>query len=380
MTLSTARRTDDANPTTAGARRGEVVVSDIGLDYNGVPALAETDLHVHAGEFFTLLGPSGSGKTTLLRIIAGLLEPARGTLHIDGKDVTRTPTQKRDIGFVFQNYALFPHLTVAENIEYGLKVRKLPTAKRAARVAEMVELVALGGFSDRYPSQLSGGQQQRVALGRALAQGPRVLLLDEPLGALDRGLREELGAEVRRIQQESNTTAVYVTHDQEEAFILSDRMGVMRDGRICQLGTPEQLYREPKDLFVAKFLGKTNLFPGHITELHGASATVRVGDHEVHARANPAITGDDVVCSVRPEQVVLGGADVPAGLQRLSDAVVTEVRFLGQRRSIRLNASGIACTADLDPAAFVPAIGDRVSLLVRAEEVALVAAELGGGA
>ncbi|SFR83621.1 iron(III) transport system ATP-binding protein/putative spermidine/putrescine transport system ATP-binding protein/thiamine transport system ATP-binding protein [Agromyces sp. CF514] len=382
MTLSTARRARGADATTApatGERRGEVVVSDIGLDYNGVPALADTDLHVHAGEFFTLLGPSGSGKTTLLRIIAGLLDPARGTLHIDGTDVTRTPTQKRDIGFVFQNYALFPHLTVAENIEYGLKVRKLPAAKRAKRVAEMVDLVALGGFADRYPAQLSGGQQQRVALGRALAQNPRVLLLDEPLGALDRGLREELGAEVRRIQQESNTTAVYVTHDQEEAFILSDRMGVMRDGRICQLGTPEQLYREPKDLFVAKFLGKTNLFPGHLVGGDGATATVRVGDHDLVARANPAITGDDVVCSVRPEQLVLGaagsGAAVPAGLSRLAGAVVTEVRFLGQRRSIHLDASGIACSVDLDPALPAPAVGDHVSLLVRPGEVALVAAE-----
>ncbi|MEF3405488.1 ABC transporter ATP-binding protein [Agromyces sp. CCNWLW203] len=374
MTLSTARRTP-GDDTTTGARRGEVLVSSIGLDYNGVPALADTDLHVHAGEFFTLLGPSGSGKTTLLRIIAGLLDPARGALHIDGTDVTRTPTQKRDIGFVFQNYALFPHLTVAENIEYGLKVRKIPGAKRAARVAEMVELVALGGFADRYPSQLSGGQQQRVALGRALAQNPRVLLLDEPLGALDRGLREELGAEVRRIQQESNTTAVYVTHDQEEAFILSDRMGVMRDGRICQLGTPEQLYREPKDLFVAKFLGKTNLFPGRITGLDGARATVQVGAHELTARANPAIVGDDVVCSVRPEQLILGGPEVPAGLQRISEAVITEVRFLGQRRSIHLDAEGVACTADLDPAASVPVVGDRVSLLVRPGEIALVAAE-----
>ncbi|KQM81314.1 ABC transporter ATP-binding protein [Agromyces sp. Leaf222] len=379
MTLSTARRTRGAETPTAGDRRGEVVVSDIGLDYNGVPALADTDLHVHAGEFFTLLGPSGSGKTTLLRIIAGLLDPARGTLHIDGTDVTRTPTQKRDIGFVFQNYALFPHLTVAENIEYGLKVRKIPGAKRAARVAEMVDLVALGGFADRYPAQLSGGQQQRVALGRALAQNPRVLLLDEPLGALDRGLREELGAEVRRIQQESNTTAVYVTHDQEEAFILSDRMGVMRDGRICQLGTPEQLYREPKDLFVAKFLGKTNLFPGQITGLDGARAAVRVGGNDLVARANPAIIGDDVVCSVRPEQLILGaagsGSAVPAGLQRIADAAITEVRFLGQRRSIHLDADGIACSVDLDPAAPAPAIGDRVALLVRPGEIALVAAE-----
>jgi ABC-type Fe3+/spermidine/putrescine transport system ATPase subunit len=375
MTLSTARPKNGSTGPAAGERRGEVLVSSIGLDYNGVPALADTDLLVHAGEFFTLLGPSGSGKTTLLRIIAGLLDPARGALHIDGIDVTRTPTQKRDIGFVFQNYALFPHLTVAQNIEYGLKVRKLPAAARASRVAEMVELVALGGFADRYPSQLSGGQQQRVALGRALAQGPRVLLLDEPLGALDRGLREELGAEVRRIQQESNTTAVYVTHDQEEAFILSDRMGVMRDGRICQLGTPEQLYREPNDLFVAKFLGKTNLFPGRLLAVDGQTASVRVGDHTVVARANPAILGDDVVCSVRPEQLVLGTDEAPGELQRLSHAVVTEVRFLGQRRSIHLDASGVTCTADLDPAAPVPVVGDRVSLLVRAGEIALVAAE-----
>ncbi|GAA1510900.1 ABC-type Fe3+/spermidine/putrescine transport system ATPase subunit [Agromyces terreus] len=386
MSISTASRPNGANAdgsaATAGDRRGEVVVSDIGLDYNGVPALADTDLHVHAGEFFTLLGPSGSGKTTLLRIIAGLLDPARGTLHIDGTDVTRTPTQKRDIGFVFQNYALFPHLTVAENIEYGLKVRKLPAAKRAARVAEMVDLVALGGYADRYPAQLSGGQQQRVALGRALAQNPRVLLLDEPLGALDRGLREELGAEVRRIQQESNTTAVYVTHDQEEAFILSDRMGVMRDGRICQLGTPEELYREPKDLFVAKFLGKTNLFPGRLTGTDAGSAHVRVGDHDLTARANPAIAGADVVCSVRPEQLILGGAGaaVPAGLQRIADAAITEVRFLGQRRSIHLDADGIACSVDLDPAAPAPAVGDRVSLLVRPGEIALVAAEPAAGA
>ncbi|MRX44630.1 ABC transporter ATP-binding protein [Agromyces kandeliae] len=377
MTLSTLRRANGPHAAAVGERRGEVVVSDIGLDYNGVPALADTDLHVHAGEFFTLLGPSGSGKTTLLRIIAGLLDPARGTLHIDGTDVTRTPTQKRDIGFVFQNYALFPHLTVAENIEYGLKVRKLPAAKRAARVAEMIELVALGGYAGRYPAQLSGGQQQRVALGRALAQNPRVLLLDEPLGALDRGLREELGAEVRRIQQESNTTAVYVTHDQEEAFILSDRMGVMRDGRIVQLGTPEQLYREPKDLFVAKFLGKTNLFPGRLTGRDGASALVRVGDHDLAARANPAIQGEDVVCSVRPEQLVLGAVGDPAqpGLERLAAATVTEVRFLGQRRSIHLDADGIACAADLDPSAPVPVAGEHVSLLVRPGEVALVAAE-----
>ncbi|CAO1649226.1 ABC transporter ATP-binding protein [Salinibacterium sp. NSLL150] len=361
--------------TASHSRRGQVFASGIGLDYNGNVALDNASVEVHAGEFFTLLGPSGSGKTTLLRIIAGLLEPQRGTISIDDADVTDVDTQHRDIGFVFQNYALFPHLTVAENIEFGLKVRKVKSVARAARLAEMIELVALGGLGDRYPAQLSGGQQQRVALGRALAQRPRVLLLDEPLGALDRALRQDLGAEIRRIQREAQTTAVYVTHDQDEAFILSDRMGVMRDGKVSQIGTPEELYRAPKDLFVARFLGKTNLFEAEVLSESSEGAVVRIGDHQVTARPGVPGGSSSVYCSVRPEQIVLSGDVVPEGHHKLTTGVVTDSRFLGQRQSVRIATDSMECSADLDPYGQIPAVGERVTLSVRIGESALVPRE-----
>jgi ABC-type Fe3+/spermidine/putrescine transport system ATPase subunit len=358
-------------------RRGQVEAHGIGFDFAGIPALDNADLTVQAGEFFTLLGPSGSGKTTLLRIIAGLLEPQRGRIEIDGDDVTRMPTQKRDIGFVFQNYALFPFLTVAENIEFGLKLRRVAPTLRAKRVAEMIELVALGGLGDRYPAQLSGGQQQRVALGRALAQRPRVLLLDEPLGALDRRLRQELGAEIRRIQQEAETTAIYVTHDQEEAFILSDRVGVMYGGLIHQIGTPADLYQQPTDLFVAQFVGETNLFDG-VVVAHTAIATlVRVGDSTVAAQLAPSLNqGDAVYCSIRPEQLLLHrGSTVPPGdraLQHLGEAQTKDIRFLGQRSRVRLTATGGTFIAELDPAEAMPIVGAPVAMYARAGCAVLV--------
>jgi ABC-type Fe3+/spermidine/putrescine transport system ATPase subunit len=354
--------------------RGSVVAHGVGVDFNGVPALVDADLTVRAGEFFTLLGPSGSGKTTLLRIIAGLLDADRGSITIDERNVTKVPTQKRDIGFVFQNYALFPHLTVAQNIEFGLKVHKVSAPARAKRVKEMVELVALGGLGDRYPGQLSGGQQQRVALGRALAQRPSVLLLDEPLGALDRNLRQDLGAEIRRIQQESGTTAVYVTHDQEEAFILSDRIGVMRDGVIQQLGTPAEIYSSPQDLFIAKFLGKTSIFDGTVVSNGTTETVVAIGDHQLVARASTFSPGERVLCSVRPEQIVVNdaAAGIPAGHNVLSHAVVTESRFLGQRQSVSFDANGTRCDADIDPHGAVPAVGDHVVLSVRPGMGALI--------
>ena len=370
-TISPAARPTAPAPSLAGT--GRVTASGVGLAFNGVTALADTDLTVNAGEFFTLLGPSGSGKTTLLRIIAGLLEADRGSIRIDDRDVTRVPTQQRDIGFVFQNYALFPHLTVAQNIEFGLKVRRIDRTSRAKRVAEMVELVSLGGLADRYPGQLSGGQQQRVALGRALAQNPRVLLLDEPLGALDRNLRQELGAEVRRIQQESGTTAIYVTHDQEEAFILSDRMGVMRDGEITQLGTPAEIYSAPESLFIAKFLGKTSILPGIVVESDAARTLVRIGSHQVAARPSGFSAGERVLCSVRPEQMVVSGAgEAPAGHDILASGVVTGSRFLGQRHSVVVDVDGSVCSADLDPYGALPAVGERVRLAVRSGQTALV--------
>lgn len=354
--------------------RGEVTATAVGLDYDGKPALDDANLHVDAGEFFTLLGPSGSGKTTLLRIIAGLLDATRGRVDIDGDDVTHIPTQRRDIGFVFQNYALFPHLTVAQNIEFGLKVRRLDAAARHRRVQEMLELVALEGLGDRSPGQLSGGQQQRVALARALAQAPRVLLLDEPLGALDRALRQDLGAEVRRIQRQSNTTAIYVTHDQDEAFILSDRMGVMRDGKICQIGRPEDIYRSPADLFVARFLGQANLLDVAILDRSHDVFTVSRGEFRVRARASERITDGAATCVVRPEQIALC-AEVPhEGYDLIGRGEVTVSRFLGQRHSVHISMGDTEITADLDPYGPVPKPGDMVGACVRAGHAALIPA------
>jgi len=362
------------------SRRGEVVAHGVRFEFDGVPALRDVDLHVRAGEFFTLLGPSGSGKSTLLRIVAGLLDPVRGSVHIDDRDVTFVPTQRRDIGFVFQNYALFPHLTVAENIEFGLKARRVEATQRRQRVDEMIALVSLHGLGHRYPGQLSGGQQQRVALGRALAQRPRVLLLDEPLGALDRRLRQELGAEVRRIQQEAETTAIYVTHDQEEAFVLSDRVGVMRGGLIHQIGTPQELYRRPLDLFVARFLGETNLFDSEVVAQDGGTTRVRIGAGVIDCQRNDALNvGDPAHCAMRPEQVRVTrstNSEMTTGrFQPFGSAIVIESRFLGQRHRVKLTIGGQTCTADLDPSGDIPEVNETVGLSIAAGLAALVERE-----
>src|SRR3954451_2012217 len=238
-------------------------------EYGEHVALERMDLAVPRGQFFTLLGPSGSGKTTLLRIFAGLLAPTSGRVHIGGRDVTDVDVQERNIGFVFQSYALFPHLSVGDNIAFPLKVRGVAKADRERRVTEVIELVQLQGLEQRRPGQLSGGQQQRVAIARALVFEPEVLLLDEPLGALDRRLRQTLGAELRRIQQETSITAIYVTHDQEEAFLLSDTVVVMNDGAVHQNGAPADFYGRPADLFVATFLGDTNVLRGPVSRTDG---------------------------------------------------------------------------------------------------------------
>ncbi|HEY2642393.1 MAG TPA: ABC transporter ATP-binding protein, partial [Galbitalea sp.] len=259
----------DAVPSSQAHVRPRGRVSDVSVRglrhvFEHSIALAGIDLTIDGGEFMTLLGPSGSGKTTLLRIIAGLIEPSAGSVLIDQVDVTSLPTQQRDISFVFQSYALFPHLTVSQNIEFPLRMRNVDRRARGRRVEEMLELVSLEEMGHRMPAQLSGGQQQRVALARALAHRPKVLLLDEPLGALDRRLRQQLGGELRRILREAAVTTIYVTHDQEEAFILSDRVAVMSRGRIRQVGTPVQIYTRPVDMFVANFVGETNTFTGRV--------------------------------------------------------------------------------------------------------------------
>jgi putative spermidine/putrescine transport system ATP-binding protein len=232
-------------------------------------ALAGVDLGIREGEFFSLLGPSGCGKTTLLNIIAGFIDPTEGNVYVGDRDVTALPPYRRDIGMVFQNYALFPHLDVAGNVAYGLKVRKVPAAQIRKRVAEVLDLVQLPGYAARMPHQLSGGQQQRVAIARALAISPQVLLLDEPLSNLDAKLRKDMQSELRSLQQRIGITTVLVTHDQEEALSLSDRIGILGSGRLQQIGTPLELYRRPANRFVAEFIGQANLINAQPTSVAG---------------------------------------------------------------------------------------------------------------
>jgi putative spermidine/putrescine transport system ATP-binding protein len=238
---------------------GHVEIHELAAGYDGTRVLDLSELSIQAGEFLSILGPSGCGKTTLLNCLAGFVEPEHGRILLDGKDVTALPPYRRGLGMVFQNYALFPHLTVADNVAYGLRVRKVGRTERAARVAEALRLVGLADFAGRRPRQLSGGQQQRVAIARALAIRPSVLLLDEPLSNLDAKLRREMRVELRSLQQQVGTTMVFVTHDQEEALALSDRVAVMNAGRVEQLGTPEEVYRRPRTRFVAEFIGAANV-------------------------------------------------------------------------------------------------------------------------
>ena len=250
----------------------EIDVRVIGLRkrYGDVTAVDGVDLEIGRGEFFTLLGPSGSGKTTTLRVIAGFERPDEGTIELRGRDVSALPPYARDVNTVFQDYALFPHMTVQENVEYGLRVKKVPRGERKRRADEALELVRLGGLGGRKPSQLSGGQRQRVALARAIVNRPKALLLDEPLGALDLKLRQQLQVELKRIQQELGITFVYVTHDQEEALTMSDRLAVFNHGRIEQVGAPAEVYEQPASEFIAGFVGVSN-----VLEREGRRFTVR---------------------------------------------------------------------------------------------------------
>ena len=259
-----------AQPAAAGDTGTAIHVSGLRKRYGDVAALAGVDLVVRAGEFFTLLGPSGSGKTTLLRLIAGFERPDAGRIELGGQDVTQVPPYARNVNTVFQDYALFPHMTVAQNIEYGLRVRRVPKAERREKVGQALEMVRLPGLGSRKPAQLSGGQRQRVALARAIVNEPEVLLLDEPLGALDLKLRQEMQLELQRVQRQVGITFVYVTHDQEEALTMSDRIAVLSGGRIDQIGAPAEVYERPQTAFVAGFIGVSNLI-----KRDGRTITVR---------------------------------------------------------------------------------------------------------
>ncbi|MGV2385388.1 MAG UNVERIFIED_CONTAM: ABC transporter ATP-binding protein [Thermobifida fusca] len=292
-------------------------------------AVESIDLEIRQGEFFSLLGPSGCGKTTTMRMIAGFEEPTSGVVRLSGKDVTGVPPNRRDVNMVFQSYALFPHMTVAENVAFGLKRKKVPAAEIRTRVAEMLELVELGDRAKYKPRQLSGGQQLRVALARALVNRPSALLLDEPLGALDLKLRQAMQLELKRIQREVGITFVYVTHDQSEALTMSDRIAVMNKGRIEQLGTPAQIYETPATRFVAGFIGTSNILTG--TAQRVSDTLVRIdygGDQHVLANTPQQMSDLGLVITVRPEKIRLG-KDVPdANVSRIR-GTVREVVYLG---------------------------------------------------
>jgi putative spermidine/putrescine transport system ATP-binding protein len=288
----------------AGQMAESLELENVSKRFGAVAAVEPLTLAVQAGALLALLGPSGCGKTTTLRIIAGFERPDSGLVRIGGRDVTPEPPNRRRLGMVFQNYSLFPHMTVAENIAFGLKMAKVPRSEIPSRVSEALSLVRLPGFEDRSPAQLSGGQQQRVALARSLITSPAVLLLDEPLGALDKNLRESMQFELRQLQKRLGITTVLVTHDQEEALTMSDSVAVMNHGRVLQVGPPQEVYARPKERFVSEFLGTSNLL--HATRVSQDLFVLDGGEASFHVRARPqdgAVSSSSVLLAIRPEKV-----------------------------------------------------------------------------
>ena len=302
-------------------------IAQLAKRYGDFVALAPTDLDVPEGEFLTLLGPSGSGKTTLLSLIAGLVHPDEGQVLIGAADVTYSPPYERDIGMVFQNYALFPHMTIEENIAFPLRMRKVGGAEARRRAAEALEMVRLPHVAQRTPRELSGGQQQRIALARCMVYRPSIILMDEPLGALDKKLRDQMQLEIKRIHRELGTTIVYVTHDQEEAMTMSDRICLMNAGRIEQLGTPDDLYFRPRSLFVADFLGESNLLPGQVTETTAGELGVRLAQGaSARAMTNGSTfaAGQKIKVMVRPQNLALAPSQTAGKVVgRVSDVMVS---------------------------------------------------------
>ena len=303
-----------------------IALDQVTKRYQSHPVVNDVSIEIQQGEFLVLLGPSGSGKSTLLRAIAGLVEIDHGRVSLHGRDVTGVSARDRGVGFVFQHYALFRHMSVADNVEFALRVRRMKRADRLARRSELLKLVALEGMDDRLPAQLSGGQQQRIAVARALAHRPKVLLMDEPFGALDAKIREELRRTIRKIQQELGVSTILVTHDQDEAFAMADRIGVMHQGRLLEVGTPDELYARPRTRFVATFLGAANLVLGY--RKGHALRFERPGAETVTPR--------EIVAVIRPEEVELTTAEVPKGLTHVGSGVVEELQFAGSTERLRV--------------------------------------------
>jgi len=342
-----------------------VQLDKVRKQYGSFVAVHEADFSIGRGEFFAMLGPSGCGKTTTLKMIAGFEEPTSGRILLEGEDVSDVPPHKRNVNTVFQQYALFPHMSVFDNIAFGPRSKKLSDTEVTRRVQEMLEVVRLGDFSSRRPAQLSGGQQQRVALARALVNYPSALLLDEPLAALDLKLREAMQIELKRIQREVGITFVFVTHDQGEALTMSDRIAVMSEGRVEQVGAPFDIYSRPESLFVAGFIGSANLLPGTIASSDGGSTRVDLagGAQVVVSAGNSAdnvslSVGTQVTVMIRPEQLALGGV---AGLSiDVTDTVFqgATLRLVGRM----VNGTEVSAVLPVDPQRVTPAPGDSVTL------------------
>jgi spermidine/putrescine ABC transporter ATP-binding subunit len=341
----------------ASSRSADLKVEGLVKRFSEVVALDGVSLDIASGELLTILGPSGSGKTTLLKVVAGFETPDAGRVMVDGVDITAMPPAKRDIGMVFQNYALFPHLTVARNVAFPLEMRNVARPEIERRVAETLGLVELQGYGRRLPRQLSGGQQQRVALARAIVFNPRLLLLDEPFGALDRKLRETMQLEVRRLQRRLGLTTIFITHDQEEALVLSDRIAVMNKGSIEQVASTNEIYERPANDFVADFVGESNIFHGTVTEV--GSVTLESGRRLLIS--HPAPVGSRVGVLMRPERFGRGANSF--------NGEVTEAVYLGSSLKLRL-----ACDDGLElivrqPAGPLPATGSRINVGIEPESI-----------
>ncbi len=342
-----------------------IEIDHVNKSFGDFTAVDNAHFSIAQGEFFSMLGPSGCGKTTTLRMIAGFEQPTSGAIRLDGVDVSRVPPNKRDVNTVFQQYALFPHMNVYDNVAFGPRSRKASKAEIAKRVPELLEIVRLADFANRRPSQLSGGQQQRVALARALVNLPKALLLDEPLGALDLKLRHAMQFELKRIQREVGITFVYVTHDQEEALTMSDRIAVMSDGRVEQIGTPTEIYDNPASVFVAGFIGQANLWPGAVTGRSGDTADiVALGGASLKGRcqSDALRSGIDAVLMVRPERITISTNDPGPTSQRIRGTVV-DLTFQGPIVRLVLHASDeTPIIANIDPDHDLPMLrpGDSV--------------------
>jgi spermidine/putrescine ABC transporter ATP-binding subunit len=335
--------------------------------YGATIALESLDLDIRDGEFLTLLGPSGCGKTTTLRIIAGFVDPTAGRVLVDGRDVIHLPPSRRDVGMVFQNYALFPHLTVAENIAFGMKQRGAGMDARRRRVAELLDLVRMPGYGERYPAELSGGQRQRVAIARAVAHPPKMLLMDEPLGALDLKLRESMQQELRSIQRTLKITTLYVTHDQTEAMTMSDRIVVMQAGRVEQVGEPEQIYTRPASRFVASFVGKINFIS---VETAGASGMIAGRAIKLPQRPSDA-RPREMTLGLRPEHIrLLSTGD--AAMNALP-GIVRDRIFAGSHVTLSVEiADGTTVSAELPPGDGLPVKGSHVQVAWKPEDAMLL--------